>query len=74
MAVDLFGNRSTLDTGARSAFDFYPTPAPFTRSLLYYVPEIEGTTVLECASGDDAIAAVLREEFGCTVITNDVDP
>ena len=74
MTTDLFGHRSLADTGDRSAFDFYPTPAPFTRSLVYYVPEIAGSFVLECASGDDAITEVLRDEFVCTVVTNDLDP
>lgn len=74
MTSDLFGNRSLADTGERSQFDFYPTPAWAVRSLLYYVPEIEGTTVIEPASGDDAIVSVLREEFRCRVLTNDIDP
>lgn len=72
--IDLFGNRSLADTGARSEFDFYPTPAWATRSLLHYVPEIAGTLVLECASGDGAISDVLRDQYGCRVITNDLDP
>lgn len=74
MTHDLFGHRALVDTGERSALDFYPTPAPFTRSLVYYVPEIAESLVLECASGDGAIVDVLRDEFGCAVITNDVDP
>lgn len=32
-----------------------------------------GTRVLECCSGRDAIANVLRGERGCQVFTNDVD-
>lgn len=71
---DLFGNASTLDTGARAVFDFYPTPAWMTRSLLVHHPEIAGAVVLECASGDDAITDVLRQEAGCRVFTNDIDP
>lgn len=70
---DLFGNSSLQDTGERSAFDWYPTPAFMTRSLLYHVPEIAGCSVLEPASGDDAIVDVLRDEFGCRVLTNDID-
>lgn len=73
MAVDLFGNRSLADTGDRSEFDFYPTPAWATRSLVYHVPEIATSLVCECASGDDAITGVLRNEFGCPVLTNDID-
>lgn len=74
MISDLFGHRSGVDTGERSALDWYPTPACFTRSLVYYVPEISGSSVLECASGDNAITDILRDEFGCTVLTNDLDP
>lgn len=44
------------------------------RSLVYYIPEIAGATVLEPASGDNAIVDVLRDEFGCSVLTNDLDP
>src|SRR6185369_4662946 len=35
---------------------------------------IKGATVLECASGRDAITRVLREEGGCRVFTNDINP
>ncbi len=73
MSTDLFGNRALVDTGVRSAFDWYPTPAWATRSLLHHVPEIADHSVLECASGDDAIASVLRSEFECEVLTNDID-
>lgn len=72
--IDLFGKRSNVDTGDRSQFDFYPTPAWMTRSLVHFVPEIAGSLVFECASGDDAITDVLRAEFGCPVVTNDLDP
>lgn len=73
VTTDLFGNRSLQDTGERSAFDFYPTPSWATRSLVYHVPEIANTLVLECASGDGAIANVLHREFGCGLLTNDLD-
>jgi hypothetical protein len=62
-----------VETGERSAFDWYPTPAWATRSLVYYVPEIARSLVLECASGDGAIADVLHREFGCGLLTNDID-
>ena len=71
--TDLFGNVSTLDNGERSDFDFYETPAWMTRSLLTHHPVIRGKLVLECASGNDAITTVLRDEGGCTVLTNDID-
>lgn len=73
MTVDLFGNRTNVDTGDRSQFDFYPTPAWMTRSLVHFVPEIAESLVLECASGDGAIAEVLHREFGCGLLTNDID-
>lgn len=72
--LDLFGDRSTADTGVRSEGDFYETPAFQTRSLLTFHPVIRGSTVLECCSGRDAITRVLRAEAGCTVHTNDIDP
>jgi hypothetical protein len=74
MSVDLFGHVARVDDGVRSAFDFYETPSWMVRSLLHYHPSIAGTRVLECASGNDAIANVLREEYGCEVFTNDIDP
>lgn len=70
---DLFGDVSTLDTGERSVFDYYPTPAWMTRSLLHFHPAIKGATVLEPCSGGDAITTVLRAA-GCPVVTNDLDP
>lgn len=73
MSLDLFGNVSVIESGERSEFDFYPTPAFMTRSLLHFHPAIAGASVLECASGNDAIAVVLREEYGCKVFTNDLD-
>lgn len=74
MNRDLFGNRSTLDDGDRSDFDFYPTPGWMTRSLVHHMPAIYSASVLECASGDDAITEVLRDEFSChVIITNDID-
>jgi hypothetical protein len=73
MTFDLFGDVSTADTGARDDLDFYETPAWMTRSLLFFAPDLRGMRVLECASGRDAIARVLRE-VGCTVLTNDINP
>lgn len=73
MTTDLFGKRRLVDTGERSAYDWYPTPSWATRSLVYYVPEIAQSLVLECASGDGAIADVLHREFGCGLLTNDID-
>lgn len=70
--TDLFGRVSTADTGERSDFDFYPTPQWMTRALLHWHPRIVGRDVFECASGDDAIADVLRAS-GCDVFTNDID-
>ena len=71
--VDLFGGVTTVDTGDRNAFDYYPTPAWMTRSLLHFHQSISGSKVLEPCSGDGAIVRVL-EEVGCTVLTNDIDP
>ena len=70
--MDLFADVSTVDTGARAEWDFYPTPPFMTRSLLHFHPAIEGATVLEPCSGDGAIVRVL-EERGCRVFTNDID-
>lgn len=73
---DLFGDVSTADTGERSDNDFYETKPWMVRSLLHHYPQIvkPGTWVLECASGRDAIANVLREYPEVQVITNDIDP
>jgi hypothetical protein len=70
---DLFGDVTTVDTGIRSDFDFYETPRFQTASLLHHHPTIAGCRVLECCSGRDAIANVLRQA-GCEVFTNDLDP
>jgi hypothetical protein len=70
--VNLFGDVSLLDTGERSEFDYYPTPAWMTRSLLQFHPAIAGASVLEPCSGDGAIVRVL-EAAGCQVRTNDFD-
>lgn len=70
--ADLFGGVSTLDTGERSAYDYYPTPAWMTRSLLHFHPAISGATVLEPCSGGNAIVDVL-EAARCVVFTNDID-
>src|ERR1043166_9419508 len=69
---DLFGNQSMINN--RATFDFYPTPAWMVRSLVHYAPEIAGASIFECASGDNAITDVLRDEYGCKVTTNDIDP
>ena len=53
----------------RRAFDWYPTPAGATRALMARVP-LDGP-ILECCSGDGAIATVLAERF--RVDTNDID-
>lgn len=73
MTGNLFGDVSTIDTGDRSEFDYYPTPGFMTRSLLHFHPSICGSIVLEPCSGGDAITNVLRRA-GCTVYTNDIDP
>lgn len=71
---DLFGGVSHVDTGERSGFDYYPTPAWMTRSLLHHHPSIAAAKVLEPCSGDGAIVRVL-EDAGCAgVLTNDLDP
>jgi hypothetical protein len=73
MRTNLFGDVSNADDGERSANDFYETPAWMTRSLLHFHSAIRGNSVLECASGNDAITTVLRA-YGCIVFTNDIDP
>jgi hypothetical protein len=70
---DLFGGVSIEDTGERNAFDYYPTPAWMTRSLLHFHPSIAGAVVLEPCSGDGAIVRVLEQDGGCAVLTNDID-
>lgn len=73
MNSDLFDSVSTIDTGARSDFDFYETPSWMTRSLLHFHPAIKWTRVLEPCSGRNAIANVLRADGKCIVRTNDID-
>jgi hypothetical protein len=73
LGVDLFGRVSTADTGERSENDLYESPGWMTRSLLHHHPSIRGSVVLECCSGRDASAHVLRA-YGCRVFTNDIDP
>lgn len=73
MSVDLFGRPSFEDTGERNGFDYYPTPAWMTRSLLHYQPGISGRVVLEPCAGDGAISRVLAQ-VSCTVLENDIDP
>ncbi len=70
---DLFGSVSIADTGERNAYDYYPTPAEFTRSLLHFHPAIAGAIVLEPCAGAGAITRVLLEH-GCGVSENDIDP
>lgn len=86
--LDLFGNVPTNDDGSRSQFDFYETPGFMVRSLTHHHPAIvrsmpaapalsharRAPVILECCSGNDAIAVVLREEHGLVVRTNDIDP
>jgi hypothetical protein len=74
VTLDLFDGVPIVDTGERSDFDYYPTPSFMVRSLLHFHPAIAKSIVLECCSGGDAITNVLRQEFGCTVHTNDLDP
>lgn len=75
MTMDLFGDVAVTDSGLREDLDFYETPSWMTRSLLHFMREIRGgTRILECCSGRDAIANVMRRERGCQVLTNDVDP
>lgn len=74
MSTDLFGRVSLADDGERNAFDFYPTPAFMTRSLLHHHPGIAGSIVLEPCAGGGAIADVLRREFRCGVSEWDLDP
>lgn len=70
---DLFGDVSVADTGERNAFDYYPTPAFMTRSLLHFHSAIAGSRVLEPCCGGNAITNILKAA-GCTVYTNDIDP
>ena len=72
MSVDLFGGVTTADSGRRSEFDFYETPAWATASLIHFAPEIRGAVVMEPCSGRDAIARELRKVH-CRVHTNDID-
>jgi hypothetical protein len=58
-----------VDPAARRAFDYYPTPAWMTRSLLRRVSLFD---VVEPCAGDGAIARVLRGA-GIRVLTNDLD-
>ncbi len=74
MTIDLFGHVARADTGDRSVLDFYETPAWMVRSLVHHFRLVRGARVLECASGNDAITSVLRDEYGCTVFTNDLNP
>lgn len=73
--MNLFERVSTADTGTRNDFDFYPTPAWMTRSLLFHHPSIaRATKVVEPCSGDGAIVKVLHEAGVSAVLTNDLDP
>lgn len=62
---------ATTRKQSRRANDFYPTPALATRELIERIP-ITGT-VLECCSGDYAIASSLSSIPGVKVFANDID-
>jgi hypothetical protein len=69
-----------LDPAAKSgtlervAFDFYETPPDLVREFCRKIDRhLRGKMVLEPCVGDGAIARVLREEFDCRVVTNDLD-
>jgi hypothetical protein len=70
---DLFDDVSMADTGARQDFDFYETHAWMTRTLLYWMPQIKGSVVLECCAGRGAICRVLREEGSDRLVSIDID-
>lgn len=55
----------------RRVNDFYPTPARATQALLKHT--VIAGTALECCSGQNDIASVLRGH-GLQVETNDIDP
>jgi hypothetical protein len=61
--------RGVIPSEDREKDDFYPTPAPATRSLL--AREDFGPCVWEPACGDGAISEVLREA-GLSVISTDL--
>ena len=52
--------------------EFYETPPVYTKSLLADIGSIIEGRVLECCSGDNAIADVLMQN-GYHVTTNDID-
>jgi hypothetical protein len=56
----------------RKYLDFYETPPVYTKALLCYVGTLIDGKILECCSGDNAIADVLTEK-GYHVTTNDID-
>lgn len=59
----------------RVSFDFYETPPNVTRAFARLIERhLRGRRVLEPCVGDAAIANVLRTEFDCRVVTNDIDP
>lgn len=70
----VLGNRHTSDD--RVVFDFYETPRAVTRAFanLIRIHLKWHPFVLEPCAGDRAIADVLQDDFGCRVITNDIDP
>ena len=53
--------------------EFYETPPVFTKALLSDIGTLIGGRILECCSGDNAIADVLTQN-GFHVTTNDIDP
>jgi len=56
----------------RKSLDAYYSPPSVTKWLLDNIPVCIEGTVLECASGDNAIVNPLRD-IGLTVITNDIN-
>jgi hypothetical protein len=56
----------------RRKHDFYPTPASGTKALIEHCPDINGV-LLECCSGANDIASVLKGVEGAIVLTNDID-
>lgn len=65
----------TRSKAKRHEFERYFTPSWAMSALLDGVPEIGGSTVIDCCSGgtDTAMIRVLGERFD-HVVTNDIDP
>ena len=53
--------------------DQYFTPKGLTRSLLRHVPTLAGARVLEPSAGMGHISNILKSDFNCRVLTNDID-